>query len=165
MGWQMEQAKRRKRPIEIDLGNPRGNYTKWTQRQTQVRSLETYSGTSSVTSQRVLVSEACCHEWKFATLDGKKAFLNGVTYKELSELTGEPHREGNFEITEEVSDILRKFPEFELFDLKLPVLTKITPGADPKNAPRRFAIKLKRATHDGSGTPNRQHTTPVDLQT
>ena len=65
--------------------------------------------------------------------------------------------ECNFGITEEVAAILRKLPEFELFDFRLHVLKNITPGTDPKDAPRCFAIKLKRATHNGFGAKPTTH--------
>ena len=57
-----------------------------------------------------------------ATLDVKKAFLKGATYEELAELTGDPIRTVNFEITEEVARILRKFPGYEKFDRRLHAL-------------------------------------------
>ena len=69
----------------------------------QADNLKTYSGTSSRTSQRIVVSECACRRWKMATLDLKKAFLKGVAYQELADLAGEPLREVNFEVTEEVA--------------------------------------------------------------
>ncbi len=44
----------------------------------------------------VLVPEAVNHGWDVCTADISKAFLRGVTYKELAEATGEPLREVNF---------------------------------------------------------------------
>ena len=43
---------------------------------------DTYAGTASRASQRLLVSEAALHPvWIFATTDISKAFLQGMTYK------------------------------------------------------------------------------------
>ena len=47
------------------------------------------------------------------TLDVKKAFLKGVTYEELAELTGEAKREANFEVSAETAEILRTILGFE----------------------------------------------------
>ena len=52
-----------------------------------------YAGTSSRSSQKVLVSEAVLHGWDIATAYISKAFLQCVTYKELAELTGDKIRE------------------------------------------------------------------------
>ena len=52
--------------------------------------VDRYAGTSRRYSQRCLVSEAVCRGWSIATTDISKAFLQGVTFQELSELTGEP---------------------------------------------------------------------------
>ena len=92
-----------------------------------------------------------------ATLDVKKAFLKGVTYEELADLTGEPIRNVNFEITEEVAKILRRFPGYEKFDRRLHVLRNKKPGTGTKDAPRCFAIKLRRATHDEFGAKSTTH--------
>ena len=58
--------------------------------------IDRYAGTSSRSSQKVLVSEAVLRGWDIATADISKAFLQGVTYKELAELTGDKVREVNF---------------------------------------------------------------------
>ena len=66
--------------------------------------LMTFSGTATRLAQTFVVSEACCRQhqgWRLATVDVKKAFLKGITYKELAELTGEPFRILNFEFDPE----------------------------------------------------------------
>ena len=52
--------------------------------------LEKYAGTSQRYSQRVLVPEAAHRGWGICTTDISNAFLQGVTYNELVEATGEP---------------------------------------------------------------------------
>ena len=42
------------------------------------------------------MSEAVCRGWQILSADISKAFLQGVTYKELAELTGTQPREINF---------------------------------------------------------------------
>ncbi len=58
--------------------------------------VDRYAGTSSKLSQKLLVSEAVIRDWDICTTDISKAFMQGVTYKELAALTGEPEREANF---------------------------------------------------------------------
>ena len=39
------------------------------------------------------VSEVACHpDWESISVDVEKAFLQGLTYKELAKMTGEPER-------------------------------------------------------------------------
>ena len=50
--------------------------------------LDSYAGTSQRYSQRLVCSEAAHRGWPICTTDISKAFLQGVTYEELSQLTG-----------------------------------------------------------------------------
>ena len=60
---------------------------------TEAFSLDTDSGTAKRTSQRILASEAACHpDFILASLDIDTAFLQGFTYKEFAEATGESER-------------------------------------------------------------------------
>ena len=55
-----------------------------------------YAGTRTRGGQKALVSEGVRNGWPICTLDISVAFLKGVTYEELSQMTGEPLREVNF---------------------------------------------------------------------
>ena len=72
-----------------------------------------YAGTSQRYSQRLLVSEAANRGWPIACTDISKAFLKGVTYKELHEATGEPLREVNFYLPHYCTPLIRQVPGFE----------------------------------------------------
>ena len=52
--------------------------------------LSTYAATSTRWSQRVVCSTAATRRWPLVCIDVEKAFLQGMTYQELSQLTGEP---------------------------------------------------------------------------
>ena len=55
--------------------------------------LDTFSGTAKRQAQHILASESACRpEWKLASLDIDKDTLQGLTYKELAEATGEAER-------------------------------------------------------------------------
>eukprot|EP00959_Pyramimonas_sp_CCMP1952_P060937 1272965-Pyramimonas_sp.AAC.1 len=59
--------------------------------------VETVSGTARRSSQRLLASTAACKEqWVIASLDINMAFLEGLTYQELAEATGEQGTCGAF---------------------------------------------------------------------
>ena len=63
-----------------------------------------------------MCSEAVLRQWPLDTTDISKAFLQGVTYEELAEMTGEPLREVNFVLPAHFIPALRKCPGFETFD-------------------------------------------------
>ena len=91
-------------------------------------SLDTFSGTARRTSQRLLASEAACHpDWILASLDIDKAFLKGLTYRELAEATGENERIVCFKLPPGSADILRTFPGFEDYDETRHCLQSIKP--------------------------------------
>ena len=55
-----------------------------------------FSGTASRWAQRLVTSEAVLRGWPILSADIRKAFLQGISYKELAELSGEPLKEVNF---------------------------------------------------------------------
>ena len=110
-------------------------------------SLDTFSGTAKRASQRILASEAACHDdWIIASLDIDKAFLQGFTYKELAEATGEKERMVCFKLPPGSATQLRKFPGFEDYDETIHCLQCIKPGTGTKDAPRAFSLKLRKTT-------------------
>ena len=114
---------------------------------TEAFSIDTFSGTAKRTSQRILASEAACHpDWIIASLDIDKAFLQGFTYKELAEATGEQERIVCFKLPPGSAALLRKFPGFENFDETIHCLQCIKPGTGTKDAPRAFSLKLRKTT-------------------
>ena len=80
--------------------------------------------------------------------DISKAFLQGVTYEELSELTGEPAREVNFYLPGYNVPQLQSIQAFEDFDPKTEVLHCDKPGTGLVDAPRAFSLKLLKVTRD-----------------
>ena len=79
--------------------------------------IDRYAGTSSKCSQKLLVSEAVRNGWPIFTADISKAFLQGVTYEELAELTGNPVREVNFYLPANNIPLLQQLSGFENFNL------------------------------------------------
>ena len=110
--------------------------------------IDRYAGTSTRGSQKLLVSEAVLRGWILCAADISKAFLQGVTYDELSELTGEPAREVNFYLPAYNVPQLRRIPGFESFDPLTEVLHCDKPGTGLVDAPRAFSLKLLKVTRD-----------------
>ena len=105
-------------------------------------SVATYAGTSQRSSQRLVCSEAVIRQWDIAPTDISKAFLQGVTYKELAELSGEPLREVNFVLPACCIQFLRRILGYEDFDPAREVLHCDKPGTGCNDAPRCFSMKL-----------------------
>ena len=109
--------------------------------------LLTYSGTTSRLSQRLVVSEAVVRGWPMAAIDVRKAFLKGITYKELAAMTGEPERDVNFELDAKSARVLRQFKGFEDFDPTTEVLHNLKAGTGCVDAPRLWDMKLSQCTN------------------
>ena len=85
------------------------------------------------------------------TADVEKAFLQGMTYEELSKQTGEPLREVNFQLPLGTIPILQKIPGFEGYDPRTEVCHCDKPGAGLVDAPRAFSLKLAQVTSEKCG--------------
>ena len=94
------------------------------------------------------MSEAVRRGWDVGTTDISKAFLQGVTYEELAQLTGEKKREVNFYLPTWSIPLLRQVPGFENFDPKTEALRCDKPGTGLVDAPRAFSMKLSQITRD-----------------
>ena len=105
-----------------------------------------FSATASRFSQRVLVSEGVLRGWCLASSDVPKAFLQGVSYEELAQSTGQPKRDVSFELAGEALHCLRQLPEFSGFDPRTEVLHCLKPGTGCRDAPKCFSLKLRKAT-------------------
>ena len=107
--------------------------------------LGTYSGTASRQDQRLVDSISVLDpEWEVFSMDVGKAFAKGMTFAELSEMTGKPMRNVEFHLSGEDLEILRSIPGFEDYNPNLEVLEMIKPIYGLKDAPRAWRIKLDR---------------------
>ena len=127
---------------------------------------ETYSGTASRMSQRIVSSECSCHQdgrpedrWILITVDIEKAFLLGMSYTEIHETTGEPLREVFFSVPNGSEHILRQITGFESYDPRKHCLKCKVPGTGTADAPRAFSLKLAKITR---GAEADYHPCPMD---
>ena len=123
--------------------------------------VETYAGTASRLSQRILASQCATEEgWELGTLDVSKAFLQGMTYEKIAQLTGEPLRVVHFALPPGAAQLLRRLPGFEDYDENKECLRCVKPGTGTVDTPRGFSLQLKEIIHGAAGwTP-----TTVDLE-
>ena len=108
--------------------------------------LTRYAGTSQRYSQRLLCSEAANRRWPIVSTDISKAFLQGVTYQELADMTGEPLRDVCFYLPPSTIAVLKQLQGFHDFDPATEVLWCNKPGTGSVDAPRAFSLKLGKVT-------------------
>ena len=113
--------------------------------------LETFAGTSSRISQRLVVSEAAIRGWPLTAIDVKKAFLKGVTYRLIAQLMNEPVRIVCFDLDATAIAVIRTLPGFEDFDPAHETLLMLKPGTGCKDAPRAWSICLTDSTNNKFG--------------
>ena len=112
---------------------------------------ENYAGTASRLSQRIVCSEAACHKgWIILTIDVEKAFLQGLTFAEIQQTTGEPERYVHFTLPKGYAHLIQSIPGFEGYDERYDCLCCLKPGTGTKGAPRAFALKLAGVTQSAA---------------
>ena len=106
--------------------------------------LETYSGTASRWSQRLICSVAAQHQWQLISADVGTAFLQGLTFEKMAEATGEPLREVCIKLLPQTIGLLRRFEGFKNFDPNTQTLKLIKPVYGLKDAPRAWRLMLDK---------------------
>eukprot|EP00972_Heterocapsa_arctica_P047334 6982433-Heterocapsa_arctica.AAC.1 len=117
--------------------------------------MSAYAGKASRWAQRLVVSEAVLQGWPLASCDVAKAFLQGLAYQELAEMSGEPEREVNFTLPLASVEVLKRVPGYGTFDSQSEVLHCDKSGTGLRDAPKCFALKLRRVTHGDCGMRSR----------
>ena len=109
----------------------------------RVYELDTFAGTATRWAQRLVNSGAALNPgYKLFSFDVSTAFAKGMTFKELSSLTGQPLRAVQFDLPAEDVAILRTIPGFEDFNPHLETLSMVKPIYGLKDAPRAWRKKL-----------------------
>ena len=84
--------------------------------------------------------------WVLATPDVETAFLKGLTYKEISDMTGESLRMVYFHLPKGVAAVMRQIPRYKEYDERYHCLRRTRPGNGTQDAPRAFWLKLALVT-------------------
>ena len=105
---------------------------------------QTYSGTASKWGQREINIMAANTGHRLFSMDISAAFLKGMTFKEISQLTGEPLRSVQFEVPPRDAWLVQQLPGMADFDHQSEVLDLIKALWGLKDAPRAFSLRLQR---------------------
>jgi hypothetical protein len=116
-------------------------------------SIETYAGTASRWGQKLVVSVAAQHSWELFTWDVSTAFLQGVTFEELAQLTGEPLRQVAITVPKGSEKYFRSIPSLKNIDFSKEVLGMSKAVYGLKDAPRAWRIKLDKTLRELGGKP------------
>eukprot|EP00959_Pyramimonas_sp_CCMP1952_P112986 2361636-Pyramimonas_sp.AAC.1 len=109
--------------------------------------LETCAEAARQSCQRLLASTAACKkQWIIASLDINITFLQGLTYQELAEATGDTARVVRSALPPGSASALRSLPGFEHYDESKHCLQRLKPGTGTMDAPRVSPLKLSKTT-------------------
>ena len=114
--------------------------------------LDTFAGTASRYGQRAVRIIAATKQWVLWSLYVTQAFLKGLTFEEVSKMTGQPLRSVQLTLPKGAAALLQRIPGYESFDPVLHVLDMLRPGFGLKDAPRLWhlrcdAVKRELGTH------------------
>ena len=96
---------------------------------------------------------AAQNRWPLVCADISSAFLQGMTFEEVSRLLGEPIREVCFDMPYGTADVLAQVPGFENVDPAIETLQMGKGGFGLKDAPRLFGIKRDLTLQEDSLRP------------
>ena len=102
--------------------------------------IKTYSGTAANWAQRAINSHAVQRGYVLFSMDISAAFLKGMTFAEIAELTGEPLREVQFDFPAADAWLLRQLPQMHNFDINSELLDLIKAMWGLKDAPRACSM-------------------------
>ena len=98
----------------------------------------TYSGTASTWAQRLVNQHAAQFQHELLSMDSSAAFLKGMTYQKISEMTGEPLRSVQFDFPRHDAWLLQQLPGMSDYDHHTEVLDLVKALWGLKDAPRAF---------------------------
>jgi hypothetical protein len=107
--------------------------------------LATFAGTASRWSQKLVVAIAVQQGWSLLTADVGAAFLRGLTFRELSSLTGESLRRVSFTPPPHYGDFIRELPGCSQYVESEHELEMDKPVYGLKDAPRAWRKRLHLA--------------------
>jgi len=110
--------------------------------------LGAYASTSSRWGQRLVASIAASRKWFLQSADISTAFLQGVTFAELSAMTGEPLREVSLLPPKNLEARFRQLPGLQGIDFSTHCLKLHKPIYGLTDAPRAWRKKLHQLLLD-----------------
>ena len=108
----------------------------------KTETLETSASTASRWAQRLVVSTAANHKWSILIAGVKTAFLKGMTFEEIANITGEVIRKVEISPPKGSWKFLSAFSRMKGCSEATHVLGIAKPVYDLEDAPRAWRIKL-----------------------
>ena len=105
---------------------------------------DSYSGTATRWAQRLLLAVAVENGWAIAAADVSEAFLRGLSFEEVSRLTGQPLRSVQLQLPDGAGEIIRDIPGLCGMDFSTEVLNRLKRGYGLRDAPRLWMQRLKQ---------------------
>ena len=94
----------------------------------QAEQLQTYAGTATRWSQRIVNFMVVQKGWRLFSADVGQAFLRGLSFKQIQEMDGEVHRDVQFTVPPGSVPILQKLTGYADFDPIREVLSMLRAG-------------------------------------
>ena len=107
--------------------------------------LSTYAATASKWTQRLVLAIASQMRWELISADVSSAFIRGLTFSEMSKLTGKEIRSASFSPPKGCEDVIRKLPGFEGYDPTQHEIVMLKPIYWSMDAPRAWRVRLHQA--------------------
>ena len=124
-----------------------------------LQTVQNFAGTTSRWGQRLVLITAVQFQWAVLSADVSEAFLRGLTFKELHECGYDSTlREVQLILPAGCDELIHAVPGLEDFDSQREVLYLLRPGFGLKDAPRLWALALKRVL-------SKLHLTPLNADT
>ena len=115
--------------------------------------IATYASTATRWGQRIICSIAIQYGWTLFTADVGAAFLRGMTFQELSKLTGQPAREVSFVPPKGSEQYFQELPGLRDLNFAVEVLRLLKPAYGLKDAPKAWRTRLDQALRSLGGRP------------
>ena len=115
--------------------------------------IATFAGTASKMAQRMVCAFAAQQDYVLFSMDISAAFLKGLTFTEISKITGEPLRSVQFSLPSNCVHILKRIPGMEDFDPILEVLDFLKAMWGLKDGPRAFGMRRDQAMIEYGAKP------------
>ena len=114
---------------------------------------DNYSGTATRWGQRLIASVAVQKGWKLFMADVSTAFLQSMSFSEMSKLTGQQEREVSFTPPSGSEIYFRELPGMQKYNPTRHVLRMLKAVYGLKDAPKCWKLQLERALRNAGGKP------------
>ena len=113
--------------------------------------LSTFASTATKWTQRLVTATAAQQGWLICSADVSSAFIRGLTFEQMSKLTGHEVRTAAFSVPKNTIDIVRRLEGFSHYDPDVHEIVMCKPIYGLKDAPRAWRQRLHLALYELQG--------------